>query len=321
MTKILLSSNLEPFFDLEEYGNILYAGGSFSNNINFDCVQNVGGYNYQAGNGYWFGLGTGCDGVVYDLLQWNGNIYVAGQFDNCGGVPGTRGIAYWNPSPGSNQLQWNPLQTGFPGVTATGSIRPFAMESFGGSLYVGGNFGTSNAPASLRVGAASGLFRWDGTYWYNVYARCEYGCDVTEFEAPFQPTTAQKPDPTIRGAGSVTSLRNFQGRLYVLAPNQGGASTNLLAYDGSTFRQYGSVTGASCVKQGCLSRNNSVLMVVGNEAANFNPNIQAFSQSGNNFINVQYGGFDAAPTYYAAGSTVVASLILGVILALFALAF
>jgi len=302
-------------YRVEEANGILYAGGVFSSNVNFGCLSNIAAVNFQVSGAVWYGLGSGCSGAVVDLLYNGGKLYVAGNFDNCGGVAYTRGIAYWD----TGLLQWFALGSGLPGASVTGSLPPtgtYAMEWYGGNLYVGGTF--SSTPGGLRNGGGSGLYRWTTDHWENVYASCELQCSTTEFEAPIQTKNSGSSfDPTVRAVPSpVTSLRAYQGLLFALA---GG---NLYAVQGNNgpIYNYGTASRA-CIKQGCLSRNvtGSNLIIVGaNEAGGTYSGIQNYqlfqSGKGNNFISTGYGGFNAPPNFIASSSVLSFSLFLSIVL-------
>jgi hypothetical protein len=80
----------------------------------------------------------------------NGDLYIAGLFDDAGGVANTANIAKWNGT------AWSALATGLSGGTLGILALVFGPD---GKLYAGGDF----------TGASShGVAVWDGTAWDNV---------------------------------------------------------------------------------------------------------------------------------------------------------
>lgn len=103
-------------FALAASGNVLFAGGSFTN---------IGGI--QANrvamlrDGVWHALvsgeANGVDGTVYAILADADSIYVGGAFTNAGGIL-ARGIAKWDGT------GWSPLGTGM--LPSGASVRALA---------------------------------------------------------------------------------------------------------------------------------------------------------------------------------------------------
>lgn len=91
---------------------------------------------------------------LYDILDYNGQLVVCGEFDRIGGAA-ISGIATWDGQ------QWQPLGGGLSGYI-DGSYEvmyPHKMLVHDGYLYVAGNFkkaGNMNA---------NGIARWNGSQW------------------------------------------------------------------------------------------------------------------------------------------------------------
>ena len=90
----------------------------------------------------WYALGGGTDGVVTTLRQLsNGDLLVAGEFTDAGGVSTTH-VARWN---GAYYL---PMGAGLDGS-------PTCAVEFDGDIYVGGSFGAGYQDLAI----------WDGSTW------------------------------------------------------------------------------------------------------------------------------------------------------------
>jgi hypothetical protein len=65
----------------------VYAGGKFSRGKNgYVCLNNIARIRHSdAESGSWEDLGGGCDERVNDMQFWGDDLYVAGDFVNCGG--------------------------------------------------------------------------------------------------------------------------------------------------------------------------------------------------------------------------------------------
>ncbi|MEZ6037776.1 MAG: hypothetical protein R3F29_09870 [Planctomycetota bacterium] len=105
----------------------------------------------------WAGLGGGVDGPVYALLPLaNGELIVAGDFTNAGGVP-CNNVARWDG------VGWQPLGGASNGTD--GLVVALAMLPTG-EIVVGGAFASAGGVAAANVAS------WDGTSWSPLGTGC-----------------------------------------------------------------------------------------------------------------------------------------------------
>jgi hypothetical protein len=114
---------------------------------------------------YRFGPGFHLTGAVpgtsqlpnlYDVLRYDGQLVVCGEFDHAGGRP-IQGIARWNGT------RWDSLGGGLSGSLLSVPLRfPHVLLEHDGDLYVGGNFTHAGGVE------ANGVARWDGSQWHAV---------------------------------------------------------------------------------------------------------------------------------------------------------
>ena len=282
--------------DFEESGDLFYAGGFFSKNINGKCLSNIA--SVSVNNGIFESLDSGCNGEVFDLLVDGNNLYVGGSFTSCSGVPGTRRIAAWN----INDKKFVPLSTGF----SDGNVQSMIM--YRGSLYVGGSF--ISAPASYRSSGPTGLYRWDGNAWSPVVGKCSSDCDSKGLTSPFSAS-----DPLTRSTSNVKSMLVNAGNLYILGQVQTSANSLLIQYDGSQFRQLGAAISSSCSFQGCISSNvssNTIIAAGFSRGDSYNNNYQSYKPDYQNWVETN-NGFDASPIFVASSSMITISLLLSFI--------
>ncbi|MGW3811004.1 hypothetical protein, partial [Micromonospora sp. NPDC005113] len=119
-----------------------HAGGAAVNNIaKWDGSQ-------------WSGLGgpsgTGVNGRVETLAEFDGSLIAGGGFTEAGGFA-ANWVARWNGQ------AWEPLGSGLSGGCCSPSVR--ALTVYDGSLIVGGVFTHANGEV------VNGVARWDGTSW------------------------------------------------------------------------------------------------------------------------------------------------------------
>ena len=98
----------------------------------------------------WLPLGSGLSAPPRAALEFQGDLYVAGEFLAAGGVPVDR-IARWNGS------QWFPVGAGF-------DARVWALCEHQGQLYATGEFTNSGSQP------VHGVARWNGSQWLPVGA-------------------------------------------------------------------------------------------------------------------------------------------------------
>ncbi len=131
--------------DLIEYNTKLYAGGSF-----YSSTNNLNNIAFWDGTS-WNPLLNGMVGGINAMEIFNGDLIVAGGFQNISGIPNARKIASWN---GNN---WNSLGLG---VTNGSPLQD--LKVFQGELFVAGRFSSID---SLPI---SNIARWDGNAWHPV---------------------------------------------------------------------------------------------------------------------------------------------------------
>lgn len=107
----------------------------------------------------WISLGSGTNLSVYSLAEYNGDLWVGGNFTSAGGL-GANYIAKWNGS------TWFSTGAGM-------NSQVWALENINGTLYAGGAFTTAGGVNANRVAM------WNGTSWQPMGS----GMDgtVTEF--------------------------------------------------------------------------------------------------------------------------------------------
>ena len=134
-------------------GKALYIGGYFENaggDANADYIFRFDGTNYEP-------LGRGANNDVYAIAEFNGDLYIGGEFTRVYQSDGTElvanKIARWDGS------SWKAVGAGMN--TGTGYY-VYALEVFddgnGEALYAGGSFSTP----------ANRIARWDGGSWSDV---------------------------------------------------------------------------------------------------------------------------------------------------------
>jgi hypothetical protein len=140
--------------EMATYNGQLLAGGYF------DTIGGVAAQNVAAWNGAtWSALGSGLkiDTAQSDnfymgsMAVYNGELYVAGQFDTAGGQP-VHNVAKWDGA------SWSAVGSGFSGHYYT----VHALAVYKGSLYAGGYF--DSAGGNL----VNYIAKWDGNQWSAV---------------------------------------------------------------------------------------------------------------------------------------------------------
>ncbi len=153
----------------------------------------------------WYPLGTGTDGQVGSVFNYNGYIYAAGYFLTAGSA-NTNHIAKWNG------VSWSALGLGMDTVT---NKQVTTMADFNGALYVGGSFTVAGGTP------ASAVAKWDGGAWSAL------GSGITGGGL----------------FNMVAAMEVYKGALYVggIFKNAGGSSATYIAkWDGATWSAVGS---------------------------------------------------------------------------------
>lgn len=129
------------------YNNELYAGGDF---LYANGVLNT--FHIARWNGSnWLSAGsTNNDlGQFKAMVEYNNNLYVAGDITKIGGVNVNR-IAKWNGS------IWSSVNGGITGGFMT---QVYAMATLNNKLYVAGDFGYAGTQEAFNIAS------WNGTQW------------------------------------------------------------------------------------------------------------------------------------------------------------
>jgi len=124
------------------FSDSLYVAGEFNQVGGELSVNNIARWDGQQ----WHTLGQGVNGRVYDMVVFNNELIVAGDFTNADGET-VNNIARWDGS------QWHSLDTGV-------NQRINALQVYKGDLYAGGRFTAAGSTS------ASYVARWDGTQWH-----------------------------------------------------------------------------------------------------------------------------------------------------------
>lgn len=132
--------------------SIIYLGGEFQtcgNVIAFNVVA------FSPSTGEFTALGddqlNGVNGMVYDLLVRNDELYVAGMFTNAGPLEGVGSIAKWDGT------AWSRLGAGLRSGPYPGYA--LALVFHQGDLVVGGRFNYADELPANHIA------RWDGQTW------------------------------------------------------------------------------------------------------------------------------------------------------------
>jgi hypothetical protein len=147
-------------YALESDDGWIYAGGLFSRGKNgYVCLNNLARIRHRdTETGSWEDLGGGCDDAVYDMHFWGDDLYLAGEFKNCGGSQVNYATAF-----GTRQSKFHSLNNGLDGAA-------FSLEYFQGRMIVGGQF---EHAGGLSTG---GIASWDGQKWRALQSACSDEC-------------------------------------------------------------------------------------------------------------------------------------------------
>lgn len=139
-------------YTMIEYNNELYIGGSFQYQLHFPGPIQTQLRHIAKWNGISFdtlGSGMNTGGYVTEMIIYNGELIIAGDFSSANGLPANK-IVKWN---GSN---FDTLGSRILGQ------KIMALAVFNGELYVGGIFTQAgNTPVH-------NIAKWNGTSWDSV---------------------------------------------------------------------------------------------------------------------------------------------------------
>ncbi len=152
----------------------------------------------------WSNVGSGMNGYVLALTEYNGNLYAGGSFTMAGGNPANN-IAMWNGS------TWSAVGAGVNNTV-------HALTVFNGNLYVGGDFKTAGG------NPASEIAEWNGSTWSPLGA----GLQGTYYGSYF--------------TGGCYALTSYNGNLYAGGEfdSAGGSLANYVAeWNGTSWSALG----------------------------------------------------------------------------------
>ncbi len=136
-------------FDIIEWNDQIVVCGEFDQNGS-DTIYGIAAWDGSK----WTRLGSGLSGPMFgqvinphQLLEWNGDLYVCGNFTHAGDTL-VNGIARWDGN------MWHPMGQGFNNTV-------YAMNFYESELYAGGAFDRSGNDTLLMAA------KWDGSQWIN----------------------------------------------------------------------------------------------------------------------------------------------------------
>lgn len=134
-------------FAVSADGEKLYAGGAFTDVDSSITANNIAYITFVNEKFGWHAMGTGTNGPVYAIQEFDNKVFVAGSFTDAGGTT-VNNVAYWD---GSN---W----TG-AGCMA-GTVKDFIV--FKNELYAVGDFDVCASLADINFA------KWSGTMWQQI---------------------------------------------------------------------------------------------------------------------------------------------------------
>ncbi len=225
-------SQLPNIYDIIEYDGKIIACGEFDR-VGEESIQGI----MQWDGTTWSALGTGLSGNIqgtapvlfpHQLMVHDGDLYVAGNFRNAGGVE-VNGIAKWDGT------EWTNLGAGFDNTV-------YSMVVFNGEIIVGGSFTVSDGTSLNRIA------RWDGTSW----AALDFGF-----------TQSSVNDFTF-----VHTLKNIEDVLYMggglkeitYSDNSTEACGGIVSFDGSTVNTFMGGVAQTDIEAICPLENGQLLI-------------------------------------------------------------
>lgn len=125
----------------------LYVGGTFTIADSTVMANNIAYVTENNGIYTWHAMGSGVNGPVYAITEFNNKVYVAGEFTEAGGTQVTN-VAYWDGT------AWHAA-----GCTY-GKIYDLAV--FNNELYAVGDFDVCAALSEINFA------KWNGLTWFQV---------------------------------------------------------------------------------------------------------------------------------------------------------
>lgn len=156
-----------PIKDVLIHDDKLYVCGYFFTNTggpgNMVTVYNGEEWS-DMGGGLRYALPNSTSGIAMDLHEWNGDIYVAGQFNYSGGVY-AENVARWNGQ------QWCGLGGAYANFLPGGTV--LGVTNWRDSLYIAGGFVTIDGDTLHNVAR-----------WLGVVENCSPALEVEEARLP-----------------------------------------------------------------------------------------------------------------------------------------
>jgi hypothetical protein len=207
-------------------GASLFAGGGFTQ-AGGTSANNIAKWNGAA----WQNLGTGTNGPVLALANFQSSLIAGGSFTTAGGQNTAR-IARWNG------FSWQPMGAGFSGA---GTVSVNALAIYNNELYAAGQFASSGAVA------VAGIAKWNAA------------------SQSWEPVGSG-----VSGAANhaVLTMTNFDGELVIGGSftNAGGASdtTALAKWNGARWARVGpELSGLATNQVTALAATGDTLYVAG----------------------------------------------------------
>ncbi|MBD3161085.1 MAG: T9SS type A sorting domain-containing protein [Candidatus Eisenbacteria bacterium] len=137
-------------FALGTYNGELVAGGYREFRTDGRTIDHVA----RLSGDEWLPFGSGVSGPVRDVVVYDGDLVVAGEFTTAGGAQ-AQSVARWDGS------QWHPLGAGLE-LSWWFEAEVWALAVYEGELYAGGNFDESGGQPLHFIA------KWTGSEWVSV---------------------------------------------------------------------------------------------------------------------------------------------------------
>lgn len=125
----------------------LFVGGTFTQVDGTIAANNIAYVTYDNGNYTWHGVGTGVNGPVKAIAEFDKNVFVAGSFTDAGGKA-VNNIAYWDGT------------TWHSAGCISGTVNDLVV--YKDELYAVGDFDVCASAADINFA------KWSGTAWLPI---------------------------------------------------------------------------------------------------------------------------------------------------------
>jgi len=186
------------------YDSLLYVGGSFTQAGGNNISRSIATWNSHN----WGSLGAGTDHsiTVFDILHYNNDLYIVGEFDSVSmgyNNINAMNVARWN----MDSLNWHSVGSGWMG-SVVDDIHAVAL--YKGEIYVGGSFD------EIDYVHADNVAKWDGTQWSDVGGGIYWS--------------------------SIACMAVYKDELYVGGIFNSAIGNNITRWDGNEWKQVGEGT-------------------------------------------------------------------------------